>query len=450
MDWACCGEIEEDERSALPATLNESIMAAMQEPHVMLDVSLRCEPWARRDALRRNCVRLLARRELLVERKLVHDDSAPDARLPAPHSAALISHTLLEAIGRGKVDAMLARMPKLVADGDFNGSPRDILHTLRCPSMPSSRACAMLRCVCVSTRPHGELEFEIDYCARTSSLRLRDEFSFRKLAACFATTRPKLAKFLVDGFDEKIAPRLGRLVARILTRTHSDLARKGFFSADIVAALRLDVDRVWREEEPRIAALLDPPKLRKTTDVLYSIDATWIQIWRDWIRWHPARTDLPIPPGPVVPAPPDQGVLVSASLWAYFEAVHGKKLGVRPEPCRRRRPVSKKAQTTPNVLSSSLPARPVALKILQRAWRRSLVGKRKGSKRENSPVVVLVPFGECAEKGRDAAHTTTGCHPSQSYLGNDDADKEDRSDGDLELVERGAMVSPLDAAAIFQ
>lgn len=429
-----CGEVEEEEeRTGLPPTLSEAMLAAMQAPQETLDVPLKAPPSLRRDALRRNCVRLLALRELWVEAGLCAALGATDQpdlpegslrkrRPPAPHAAAWVAYSLLEAVGRRRVERLVRRLPRLVAEGYFAGSPREMVHTLRCAAAPRSRACAMLLCVCVGARSAESgwiFEFEIDYCARHSVVQLTEAGGgLGRLAAGLADAgKSKLAalvaKLAAGEGPTTAGPRFGRLMARAVTQAHAALAATRAFSKALLDALGLDVDRVWREEEPRIAALLDPPAARRNEDVAYTIDAAWLQAWRAWVTWRPSEAGAyPSPPGPSSAG----AVLVSASLWAYFEAVHGK----RGDRMARHRGNAEK----------SLPARPVALGILQRAWRRRL-RSRPISDRTTPPSdfdnLRRAPATNCLAK----ADACQGTQPDDS--------------NELELVVR-PTVSPLHAA----
>ena len=153
-DLLCgCGEeaVELDERERLPPSLSAYVINAMQAPHEVLDVHPKAPPWVRRDNLRVNCVRLLARCEAHFESELLRLLARHDAKTGcpglearpekcAPHAAALVAHALLEARGRNKVDDLLQKLPRLVTDGHFDGSPKDVLHARRPrASFPSSR-----------------------------------------------------------------------------------------------------------------------------------------------------------------------------------------------------------------------------------------------------------------------------------------------------------------------
>lgn len=458
MDWACvCGDVEEDCR-ALPPTLSESIMAAMQDPHETLGVGLNAPPWARRDALRRNCVRLLARGELLVEAHLIglesHDDvGVPGASLqrlrpPAPHSSMIAAYVLLEAAGRRRLEPFVKRLPRLVSSGYFGGSPRDLLHTLRCRDKSGSRACAMLRCLCLGARKRDtgwEFDFEVDYCARSSMVSVTERNGgLTALAQCFSTlgkAKPStIASRLArgDGPDDAIAGyRLGRYLARQLTGAHCDLARSGLFSGDIVRVLGIDIDRVWREEEPRIATLLDAPELRDDPQVTYCLNAEWLQRWQTWVKWRPSANTpcAPEPPGPVECV---GSVRLSASLFAYFDAVHGRR-GHR------------QARIRSHPDEPSLPARPIALAILQRAWRRSR-GRQSRFHRSQLPQhcdemcpPAETPSHESLSKQEYLCHTSPGTLSPACFR----PSPRPASPDEVELVSRH-IISPLHAAQLDQ
>ena len=139
-DLLCgCGEeaVELDERERLPPSLSAYVINAMQAPHEVLDVHPKAPPWVRRDNLRVNCVRLLARCEAHFESELLRLLARHDAKTGcpglearpekcAPHAAALVAHALLEARGRNKVDDLLQKLPRLVTDG-LCGFPQNFL-----------------------------------------------------------------------------------------------------------------------------------------------------------------------------------------------------------------------------------------------------------------------------------------------------------------------------------
>ena len=86
-----CGDdaVELDERDDLPPTLSAYVINAMQAPHEVLDVHPKAPPWATRDNLRVNCLRLLARRERHFEAYVFRALAAHDARTeetPKPRS----------------------------------------------------------------------------------------------------------------------------------------------------------------------------------------------------------------------------------------------------------------------------------------------------------------------------------------------------------------------------
>lgn len=458
MDWACvCGDVEDDCR-ALPPTLSESIMAAMQEPHETLGVSWNAPPWARRDALRRNCLRLLAQRELLVEAHLIglvsHDDAGvPGASLqplrpPTPHSSMIAAYVLLEAAGRRRLEPFVKRLPRLVSSGYFGGSPRDLLHTLRCRDKSGSRACAMLRCLCLGARKREtgwEFDFEVDYCARSSMVSVTElNGGLTALADCFSAlgkAKPSaIASRLArgDGPDDATSGyRLGRYLARQLTSAHCDLARSGLFSNGIVQVLGIDVDRVWREEEPRIATLLDPPELRDDPQVTYCLNAKWLQRWQTWVKWRPSA-DTPCAPEPPGPVECVGSVRLSASLFAYFDAVHGRR-GQRH------------ARTRARPDKPSLPARPIALAILQRAWRRSRGQPSRFGRPQLTP-----RCDEVCPPAETAAYETSSkqediCYASHGTLAPACFRPSPRpaSPDEVELVSRH-IISPLHAAQLDQ
>mmetsp|Transcript_4236 Transcript_4236/g.13240 ORF Transcript_4236/g.13240 Transcript_4236/m.13240 type:complete len:116 (+) Transcript_4236:1117-1464(+) len=64
---AICGDATaadevDDPDEAQPPTLSAAVINAMQAPHESLATPRDAKPWVARDQLRRNCVRLLARR----------------------------------------------------------------------------------------------------------------------------------------------------------------------------------------------------------------------------------------------------------------------------------------------------------------------------------------------------------------------------------------------------
>ncbi|KAK7237359.1 hypothetical protein SO694_000960119 [Aureococcus anophagefferens] len=81
-----CGDdaVELDERDDLPPTLSAYVINAMQAPHEVLDVHPKAPPWATRDNLRVNCLRLLARRERHFEAYVFRALAAHDATHGCP------------------------------------------------------------------------------------------------------------------------------------------------------------------------------------------------------------------------------------------------------------------------------------------------------------------------------------------------------------------------------
>ena len=143
-DLICgCGEeAAELDAGEMPPTLSAYVINAMQAPHETLDVGPKKPPSVARDKLRRNCVRLLARREHRFERYLVRALSARDPQTSCPglvrkpercppHAAALVAHALLEAAARKQADDVLQKLPRMVADGYFDGQPQDWFHARR-------------------------------------------------------------------------------------------------------------------------------------------------------------------------------------------------------------------------------------------------------------------------------------------------------------------------------
>ena len=206
LDWAsiACGRVvkevatnsfvarDADERDDLPPTLSAYVINAMQAPHEVLDVHPKAPPWATRDNLRVNCLRLLARRERHFEAYVFRALAAHDAKhgCPgiearpdrcAPHAAALVAHALLAARATKRTEDLVQRLPRLVGDGHFDGSPDDALHARRPLGAPRSRrrrASGLLATRCVGARwaldPDRtailEFDFEVSYCGRVTTV----------------------------------------------------------------------------------------------------------------------------------------------------------------------------------------------------------------------------------------------------------------------------------------
>ena len=429
-----CGDdaVELDERDDLPPTLSAYVINAMQAPHEVLDVHPKAPPWATRDNLRVNCLRLLARRERHFEAYVFRALAAHDAKhgCPglearpdrcAPHAAALVAHALLAARATKRTEDLVQRLPRLVGDGHFDGSPDDALHARRPLGAPRSRrrrACGLLATRCVGARwaldadrtAILEFDFEVSYCGRVATvesapaeavadalarlqatelreLRLVDAASYRALKPlCRVRGLLQRARKQEDFRRRKTPAEIGRVLARRFMALHRSLGLLlGAYSPALLEGLlRVDVDRVWREEEPRVARSLDPPRPTDPSDVLYLVDEEWLRAWRSWAFYAPPRggdADPPPPPGPLsnarLAAPPRPPLApyalgvdyraVSPSLYAYFSLCHG----AADEPGLARR------RADPSLLGARAPpARPLAIARVARCLKAAARNRR--------------------------------------------------------------------------
>ena len=86
------------------------------------------------DAMRKRCVELLARGELVFEARIAApSDEAPIAakRGAPPYTAVSVAFLLLEAENRGKASDVVKAMPRLMADAHFQRQATDVLNMLR-------------------------------------------------------------------------------------------------------------------------------------------------------------------------------------------------------------------------------------------------------------------------------------------------------------------------------
>ncbi|KAH8059847.1 pyridoxal 5'-phosphate synthase [Aureococcus anophagefferens] len=143
-----------------------------------------------------------------------------------------------------------------------------------------------------------------------------------------------------EDFRRKAPAEIGRPRAALHRAAPVPGPALGAYSPALLEGLlRVDVDRVWREE-PRVARSLDPPRPTDPSDVLYLVDEEWLRAWRSWAFYAPPRggdADPPPPPGPLsnarLAAPPRPPLApyalgvdyraVSPSLYAYFSLCHG-------------------------------------------------------------------------------------------------------------------------------
>lgn len=383
---AICGDDRDvlDEEDVQP-NLTSSILNAMQAPYVVLGIPPdRNSPWVARDMLRLNCVRLLARQGVF-SRALTN---ALGKKKPQAHAAVLVAHALLDAKARRQGDELERRLPALVHDGAFDGCPADLLHMLRPLARPRTvpkRACSLLAVRCVGARralvqaqglAAGEeptavdlkFDFEVRYCGRTSIARGLSG-AFLKRALALVLTKELAELLLVD--DEaharlaklcavaapidracrarhpKAPAQAGRVLARRLQALHRATAvvLRAYSPILVEEVLQLDPQRVWREEEPRVARLLEAGDARSPT--LYLVDERWLGAWRAWAFWSPPALGAgvpeakgptldpelpPAPPGPLANARLCSGAsfklcadyrAVGPSLFAYLALCHG-------------------------------------------------------------------------------------------------------------------------------
>ena len=137
----------------------------------------------------------------------------------------------------------------------------------------------------------------------------------------------------------------GRVIARRLQSLHRATAvlLRAYSPMLLEEVLQLDPDRVWREEEPRVARLLEAGDAK--SKVLYLVDERWLATWRAWAFWSPPKPsngvpetkggDPELPPSP--PGPLLNSRLIGADrlklcadyraigppLYAYLVLCHG-------------------------------------------------------------------------------------------------------------------------------
>ena len=242
-----------------------------------------------------------------------------------------------------------------------------------------------------------EFDFEVSYCGRVAvvlgvfaegiadCLGAVFKRELRELRAVdggsYAALRPLCrCRSLLDRCRKREDPRrrkapavVGRVLAKRFMVLHRSLAvlLDAYSPRLLEEVLQVDVDRIWREEEPRLARLLDPRRAQAPGDVLYVVDGLWLEAWRKWAFWAPPKDgagapgDAPSPPGPLSdgrlrrpPRPPLAPLqlgkdyrAVSPSLFAYFARCHGH-VG-RPLPRYRADPSLRGA--------AARPARPLAV-----------------------------------------------------------------------------------------
>jgi len=379
---AICGDdrdvIEEDH---IQPNLTSSILNAVQAPHAILDVPENAPPWVARDRLRLNCVRLLARQGVF-SRALTN---ALGKKPPRAHAAALVAHALLDAKARRTSGELERRMSSLVHDGAFDGGPCDLLHVLRPLAQKRcapKRASTMIAVRCVGARralvsvqgpSNGpeptamdlRFDFEVRYCGRTSVARgVSGAFLKRSLSLILTRELAELLRADPDSHGrvgklcavsspidkacrsrQPEAPSIaGRVIARRLQSLHRATAvlLRAYSPMLLEEVLQLDPDRVWREEEPRVARLLEAGDAK--SKVLYLVDERWLATWRAWAFWSPPKPSDGVPETkggdpelpPSAPGPLSSSRLksdglklgsdyraIGPSLFAYLVLCHG-------------------------------------------------------------------------------------------------------------------------------
>ncbi|KAH8076470.1 hypothetical protein JL721_475 [Aureococcus anophagefferens] len=330
-----CGDdaVELDERDDLPPTLSAYVINAMQAPHEVLDVHPKAPPWATRDNLRVNCLRLLARRERHFEAYVFRALAAHDATHgcpglePRPDRAARRARRARAA--RGARDEAHGG-PRAAAAAARGRRPLRRVARRRAARAAAARRAAVppaprvrpvgdalrRRALGVGPGPHGDPRVRLrgvllrpghdrrapaaavaDALARLQAtelreLRLVDAASYRALKPlCRVRGLLQRARKQEDFRRRKTPTEIGRVLARRFMALHRSLGLLlGAYSPALLEGLlRVDVDRVWREEEPRVARSLDPPRPTDPSDVLYLVDEEWLRAWRSWAFYAPPR-----------------------------------------------------------------------------------------------------------------------------------------------------------------
>ena len=208
-------------------------------------------------------------------------------------------------------------------------------------------------------------DFEVRYCGRTSVARgVSGAFLKRSLSLILTRELAELLKAAPDSHGrvaklcavsapidkacrsrQPEAPSIaGRVIARRLQSLHRATAvlLRAYSPMLLAEVLQLDPDRVWREEEPRVARLLEAGDAR--SGVLYLVDERWLATWRAWAFWSPPKPSDGVPETkggdpelpPSAPGPLSSSRLksdglklgsdyraIGPSLYAYLVLCHG-------------------------------------------------------------------------------------------------------------------------------
>ena len=292
------GEEDDD-----PSCLKDPVtMALYEDPLKGLGLKQTAMPWDMRDALRTNCLNLVAQSSL----------NRRDKPL-LPHKYALIAYHLAAKTLKVKKAQDLKRLmeeePHL-----FSGRPTDMLQILRpvhCAGVPTNsrvRAGAMLHVIyddyvlCQDpgdALPHQQYVCKVSYCGRQHFVRRR--FSEFKLL------HDKLQKELlvVPGFpaaDVSYKVGLGdysargKALCRYACRVHASLGARGMFSPRLLAFLEIDAAHVHIEEDGRVSKMLDSTS-QVSGSVWHMVDEFWLKKWRKFVLGRAARRYEP--PGPI-------------------------------------------------------------------------------------------------------------------------------------------------------
>jgi len=292
------GEEDDD-----PGCLKDPVtMALYEDPLKGLGLKQTALPWDMRDALRSNCLNLVAQSSLNRRDKPI-----------LPHKYALIAYHLATKTVKVKraqdLRKLLDEEPHL-----FTGAPTDMLQILRpvhCAGVPTNsrvRAGALLHVVyddyvlCQDpgdALPHQQYVCKVSYCGRQHFVRRR--FSeFKELHA-----RLQKELLVVPGFP---APDLtykvglgdyshrGKALCRYACRVHASLGARGMFSPRLLAFLEIDAARVHIEEDGRVSKMLDSTA-QVSGSCWHMVDEFWLKRWRKFILGRAARRYEP--PGPI-------------------------------------------------------------------------------------------------------------------------------------------------------
>ena len=208
-------------------------------------------------------------------------------------------------------------------------------------------------------------DFEVRYCGRTSVARgVSGAFLKRSLSLILTRELAELLKADPDSHGrvaklcavsspidkacrsrQPEAPSIaGRVIARRLQSLHRATAvlLRAYSPMLLEEVLQLDPDRVWREEEPRVARLLEAGDAK--SKVLYLVDERWLATWRAWAFWSPPKPSDGVPETkggdpelpPSAPGPLSSSRLksdglklgsdyraIGPSLYAYLVLCHG-------------------------------------------------------------------------------------------------------------------------------